>query len=231
MLEQGYGMLRPTFSVFALCVCFGLALMNCHVALAGDPCARGDLKVSPTVRSDTLQFKWTGQIGSPMNERIAAELGKAKSSVRSVVLILSSCGGSLGEAEKVIETLRDAKKTRFLETRVDQGDKCGSACIPVFLQGTRRRAALTSAWLFHEVSRGRTKDRAKGIVDRAITERIFQDYFLAAGVSETWLNQLRVMVQHSDYWQTGQNLWESKSGIITDPIDNHVPRRTERLRY
>jgi hypothetical protein len=39
------------------------------------------------------------------------------------------------------------------------------------------------------------------------------------------------MVQHSDYWQTGQNLWESKSGIITDPIDNHVPRRTERLRY
>ena len=81
------------------------------------------------------------------------------------------------------------------------------------------------------MSRGRTKDRAKGIVDRAITERIFEDYFLPAGVSETWLNNLRVMVQHSDYWQTGQNLWESKSGIITDPIDNHVPRRTERLRY
>ena len=224
-------MLGPTYAVFALCVSFALALVNCDVAWAGDPCARGDLRVSPMVRGDTLQFKWTGQIGSPMNERIAAELGKAKSSVRSVVLVLSSCGGSLGEAEKVIETLKDVKKTRFLETRVDQGDTCGSACIPVFLQGTRRRAALTSAWLFHEVSRGRTKERAKGIVDRAITERVFQDYFLAAGVSETWLNTLRVMVQHSDYWQTGQNLWESKSGIITDPIDNHVPRRTERLRY
>jgi hypothetical protein len=75
-----------------------------------------------------------------MNERIAAELAKAKSGVRSVVLVLSSCGGSLGEAERVIETLKDVKKTRFLETRVDQGDTCGSACIPVFLQGTRRRA-------------------------------------------------------------------------------------------
>jgi ATP-dependent protease ClpP protease subunit len=224
-------MLRPTFSVCALGVYFGLALVNCQVAQAGDPCARGDLKLSPTARSDMVQFRWAGQIGSPMSERIAAELGKAKASVRSVVLILSSCGGDLREAEKVIETLRDAKKTRHLETRVDPGAMCGSACIPVFLQGTRRRAALTSAWLFHEVSRGRTRDRAKGIVDRAITERVFEDYFSAAGVSETWLNQLRVMVQHSDYWQTGQNLWESKSGIITDPIDNHVPRRTERLRY
>ena len=224
-------MLRPTSPVFALCVYLGLALVNCHVAQAGDPCARGDLKVSPAVRSDTLHFKWTGLIGSPMSERISAEVGKAKSSVRSVVLILSSCGGDLRQAERVIDALRDVKKTRFLETRVDPGAMCGSACIPVFLQGTRRRAALTSAWLFHEVSRGRTKDRAKGIVDRAITERIFQDYFSSAGVSETWLNQLRVMVQHSDYWQTGQNLWENKSGIITDPIDNHVPRRTERLRY
>jgi len=126
-------MLGPTYAVFALCVSFALALVNCDVAWAGDPCARGDLRVSPTVRGDTLQFKWTGQIGSPMNERIAAELGKAKSSVRSVVLVLSSCGGSLGEAEKVIEILRDVKKTRFLETRVDQGDTCGSACIPVWL--------------------------------------------------------------------------------------------------
>ena len=48
---------------------------------------------------------------------------------------------------------------------------------------------------------------------------------------KAWLNQLRMRVQHSDYWQTGQNLWESKSGIITDPIDNHVPRRTERPKY
>ena len=224
-------MLRPTSCVLALGVCLSLALVNCRIARAGDPCARGDLKLSPIARGHTMQMQWTGQIGNPMNERIAAEIGKAKSSVRSVVLILSSCGGDLREAEKVTETLKDVKKTRHLETRVDPGAMCGSACIPVFLQGARRRAALTSAWLFHEVSRGRTRGRAKGIVDRAMTERVFEDYFLSAGVSEAWLNQLRVRIQHSDYWQTGQNLWESKSGIITDPIDNHVPRRTERPKY
>ena len=60
---------------------------------------------------------------------------------------------------------------------------------------------------------------------------MLEDYYVPAGVSETWLNQLRIMIQHSDYWQTGQNLWESNSWIITDPIDNLVPRRTERLKY
>jgi hypothetical protein len=54
---------------------------------------------------------------------------------------------------------------------------------------------------------------------------------MAAGVSESWLNRVRMMVQHSDYWQTGENLWEDKSGIITDPLDNLVPRGVERQRF
>ena len=95
----------------------------------------------------------------------------------------------------------------------------------------RRRAALTSAWLFHEVTRTNATDKTKKKVDRTRTERLFEDYYLPAGVSEAWLNQLRIMVQQSDCWQTGENLWESKSGIITDPIENHVPRRTESLKY
>ena len=148
-----------------------------------------------------------------------------------MVLVLSSCGGSIGEAERVIEILQEIKKTHQLETRVDPGSLCASACIPIFLQGVRRRAALTSAWLFHEVTRGDALHRAKKRVDRTKTERVFEDYYLKAGVSEVWLNQMRIMVQHSNYWQTGQNLWESKSGIITDPIENHLPRATERQKY
>ena len=93
-------MLKSTSPVLGLGVCVALALMHCNAAQAGDPCARGDLKVSPTVRSDALQFKWTGQIGAPMSERIATELGKAKSSVRSVVLVLSSCGAASGRRRR-----------------------------------------------------------------------------------------------------------------------------------
>jgi hypothetical protein len=68
-------------------------------------------------------------------------------------------------------------------------------------------------------------------VDRAVTRRVFEQYFPEAGVSEGWLNRLRVLIQHSDYWQTGEDLWEDKSGIITDPLDNHAPRGTEQQRF
>ena len=84
--------------------------------------------------------------------------------------------------------------------------------------------------MFHEVWRWADRDRADVNVDRTVTERLFQDYFEPAGVSEKWLNHLRIMVQQSDYWQTGENLWADKSGIITDPLDNLVlgaPRRSD----
>jgi hypothetical protein len=166
-----------------------------------------------------------------MRDELAHEFGQVKGRVKRVVLVLSSCGGSVSEAERVIEALKEIKKTHDLETRVEPGSLCASACIPIFLQGVRRSAALTSAWLFHEVTRRGAIDRTKKRVDRAKTERVFVDYYLKAGVSEAWLNELRIMVQNSNYWQTGQNLWESKSGIITDPIDNHLPRATERLKH
>ena len=213
------------------CVALAFALLDCDAARADDPCARTDLKAVVVPRTQTVQLKWVGQISNPMHDRIAAQFNEAKARVRSVVLILSSCGGSLGEAEKVIDTLREIKKTHHLETRVDPGSTCASACIPIFLQGTRRRAALTSSWLFHEVTRRSALDKTKKRVDRARTERVFSDYYAEAGVSEAWLNQIRIMVQQSNYWQTGQNLWDSKSGIITDPIDNHLSRGTEQRQY
>jgi len=224
-------MLTPGKCVLALWVVFGIGLLDCHETRADDPCGQNQLKAAVLPRPKTLQFKWTGQIVDPMRDQISAEFSKVKNRVQNVVLIISSCGGSLSEADKVINLLRDMKKTHHLETRVDPGSLCASACIPIFLQGTRRRAALTSAWLFHEVTRLGAIDRTKKKVDRARTERVFADYYLQAGVSEAWLNQLRIMVQQSNYWQTGQNLWESKSGIITDPIENHLPRRTEPLKY
>ena len=100
-----------------------------------------------------------------------------------------------------------------------------------FLQGQRRWGALTSSWLFHEVSRWDARRRTDVSVNRTVTARLLEDYFPQAGVPEAWLNRLRMMTQHSDYWQTGQNLWEDESGIITDPLGNHVPRGTEQQRF
>ena len=194
------------------------------------PCGRGALRSSTTGRAEMLYLQWTGEISAPLYKRMAVEFEKWKKRVRTVYFQISSCGGGREGMERTIRLLRRIKETHALETIVGRGDMCGSACVPVFLQGQRRLGALTSSWLFHEVL-WTDRNGAYARVDRTITERLFQDYYEPAGVSERWLNHLRTRVQQSDYWQTGENLWQDKSGIMTDVLDNLVPRRTEQPRF
>jgi hypothetical protein len=179
------------------------------------------------VNSDTLYLSWKGPIQGPMSVCIWSEVEKVRATTRAVLLSLDSPGCEMPTMEQTISVLRKVRKTHHLDTMVHRGKTCGSACVPVFLAGRRRWGALTSTWVFHEVT-WMNQERKPVTTDRALTERMFQDYFLAAGVSERWLRRLRPRIQHSDYWQTGQNLWEDKSGIITHPIDNLTPRGTER---
>lgn len=189
-----------------------------------DPCGTGNLRASTVARKDALVLRWTGKIKAPFYKRLAVEFEKAKKQVRMVLLTLSSCGGNRVEMERAIMLLRRIRKTHKLGTVVGRGDLCASACVPIFLQGQLRWGALTSSWMFHEVWRWADKERSNIKTNRAATERLFQDYFETAGVSESWLNRLRIMVQLSDFWQTGENLWSDKSGIITSPLGNHVPQ-------
>ena len=69
---------------------------------------------------------------------------------------------------------------------------------------------------------GRTADKVT--VERELTERLFNDYFLPAGVSGKWLNCLRGLIKSQDYFQTGEYLVKDESHIITNPLDNAVPR-------
>ena len=193
------------------------------------PCGEGELTAEAV--GETLYLQWTGIITPPMNDRISTEFANRKGHIRTVVLDLSSCGGKLPELERTIATLKRIKDSHRLETKVGRGATCGSACIPLYLQGQTRWGALTSSWLFHEVSERKNNEGSKLTANRSATERLFQDYFLPAGVSEVWLNRLRLIVQHADYWQTGQNLVDDKSGVITHPIDNLEPNGTEQQRY
>ena len=223
------------YVVYRLCLPVSPRLFNRASPPKGeerkDGCGRGELKSSTTAQPQTLYLRWTGEIGAEFYKSIAFELEKAKKRVRTVLLDISSCGGEREAMERAIRLLRYIKRTHTLENIVDRGEICASACVPVFLQGQRRWGALTSSWLFHEVSRWADWSMTRMRVNRALTGRLFEDYFPQAGVSEVWLNRLRVMVQHADYWQTGENLWEDKSGIITDPLDNHVARGTEQQRF
>ena len=171
---------------------------------------------------------WTGTIGNGMHEKIEAEFDKAKDGIKRVDLYLNSCGGSIREMEATIASLRRVKKTHRLETAVGWAHECASACVPIFLQGQSRYGALMSSWLFHEAGReefepvGRPPDKVT--VSNEVTERVFNDYYIPAGVSKRWLDRVRGLIKNQDYFQTGEDLVKDESHIITDPLDNVVPR-------
>jgi hypothetical protein len=198
-------------------------------AQAEDPCAEGALTKVEIGGDHTLVLRWEGSVRESMDRQIKREFERAQASTRNVLLMLSSCGGDTLSMRKTIAVLRHIKQTHSLTTRVAHGDTCSSACIPVFLQGTTRIAALTSTWLWHqasvETSEGDTIIRRRA--DAAATDRVMEDYFVPAGVSKRWLKRVRAKIVSGDYWQTGRDLWESNSGIITNTLGNLEKRDPE----
>ena len=124
--------------------------------------------------------------------------------------------------------LEQIKATHQVATIVDRGDLCGSACVVVFLAGKRRVGALTSAFYFHPVVMWRGDPGTPEAVARMkrrsqVTDDVIWRYFVRAGLSEIGFNTARTLRTH-DLWQSGRDLWESKSGILTETLDNLAPR-------
>jgi ATP-dependent protease ClpP protease subunit len=185
---------------------------------------QGWLRTSASASGNgTVRMIWYGPIAAPMAQQIRDAFEDRRQQARRFVLTLSSNGGSVAEGERVIDVLRQIKNTHELETVVTQGEKCASMCVFIYLQGEKRYGALTSAWLFHEVSR-RDPITRQTTLDRSAWERLVDKYFRSAGVSEEWIANLKQRTVESDYWQTGADLVQSNSGIIHTPIGNQRAR-------
>jgi hypothetical protein len=124
----------------------------------------------------------------------------------------------------VIEVLRQIKKTHELQTVVGHGQTCGSMCVFIYLQGQKRVGALSSTWLFHEVSHTDPVSKKIDRLDRPHWERLVEKYFRPAGVSDPWIAHMKPYTVTSDYWQTGADLVNAKSGIIHEALGNQMPR-------
>jgi ATP-dependent protease ClpP protease subunit len=181
------------------------ALAMSGLAHAGDPCGEGDLK-DTDIGYGRLSLFWIGSISNDMDAKIEAEFGKAKEQVTEVVLHLHSCGGSTRAMEQTVAALKRIKKTHRLMTVVGWAHTCGSACVPVFLQGQKRYGALTSSWLFHEAWRRKWdtmgEPTEKNIISRETTERSFKEYYEPAGVSKKWLDRVRSLIRNQELFQT-----------------------------
>ena len=57
----------------------------------------------------------------------------------------------------------------------------------IYLQGQKRFGALTSSWLFHEVSHVDHATKQTTKLDRGAWERLVEKYMGPAGVSESWI--------------------------------------------
>ena len=187
----------------------------------------GTLRVtSPPHAAGSVFFYWEGTIASPMAEQLNDAYRAFATSRRRVVLILSSGGGSVSEGERVIALLQRIKRTHQLDTSVGQGGRCGSMCLPIYLQGQNRFGGRSSSWLFHEVTRpGSNFGRLKRADESS--KRLIEKYWIPAGVSREWIDRMLVEADNHDWWQSGHDLVVAKSGIITRPIENRRPRNLE----
>jgi hypothetical protein len=120
--------------------------------------------------------------------------------------------------------LEQIRKTHRLDTSVLQGNTCGSMCVFIYLQGETRYGALSSTWLFHEVSHRDPVTKKVARLDRHAWELLVDKYFRRAGVSEPWIADMKPRTVGANYWQTGADLVRTRSGIIHKPLGNQVAR-------
>jgi len=204
---------------------FALALIAAGVSANALDLPRGELRVGfSNTRANTMVMTWQGPIAAPMANQIRDAFESRKAQATRVVFRLSSHGGSVAEGERVIEVLRQIKSTHELDTVVSQGDVCASMCVFIYVQGQKRIGALTSSWLFHEVSHMDPVTKQTTKLDRAAWERLVDKYLVPAGVSQDWIADLKPRTVQSDYWQTGSDLINAKSGIIHEALANQTAR-------
>lgn len=186
-------------------VTFFLCLALARAAHAEDACASGLLEET-AVKDGILYMKWTGTVRYEMDKQIARKFDEVRDKTVAVILVLSSCGGDADAKAKTVDVLKRIKKTHILFTMVGRGSMCASACVPIFLQGKKRHAALTSSWAFHEpsVEGGVVGDGTtiKRFVLPEQTETMLKGY-AEAGVSKRWLKRLRKKIKGAEWWQTG----------------------------
>lgn len=192
-------------------------------AMAADPCATGMLRPVKFSQDDKLLLSWVGTVNEKMAAKIDAAFEAHKGRAKSVELSLQSCGGRTDYMAETIGVLTNIKKTVTLTTVVEPGSTCASACIPVFLASDRRRAAMSSLWFFHRSWRYQLKGGVDAVLTRApgtyTVDGFLNHFYIPAGLSPEWLAHLKQVIENNDgYWQTGRDLWDAKSGIITETI-------------
>jgi len=217
---------QKTVSVRTLIAVILSTLSVCAVTAA--PSTAGGKNFRVTVHKDTneIEFHWRGKIAHPMAERLDETImDHWHHATGGFIISLHSGGGKIREARRVAKIMRDLRRERRVATRVGPGHVCGSACIPIFLQGEIRQVSVASLWKFHEITKNDPSRFGYKFLRPNRTRRLFRKVFLPAGVSSEWLASIQTKIARVDYWLTGANLRDDQSGIGTHYTSNVRKRR------
>lgn len=184
-----------------------------------------DATAEMKLENGTLYIDYRGTIVGDMARFLEEKFRKHGDTTHKIVLAIHSQGGEVEAGERVIQLLKQIKQTHRLVTAVMAGRTCASMCVPIYLQGQERFAAASSLWLFHDAAK--LDKKGDVIIDREETLRIYRRYFVPAGVSVAWLNNILGMINQSDFWQTGQDLVRENTGIVTQIIGNQQARNVK----
>lgn len=103
----------------------------------------------PWMAPDAVGLRYTGHLVAPLAEDLRELLLAKPQRFNHVVLELDSNGGELSYVKKLVSVLQEVRGRMELTTRVMEGALCASGCIPLFMQGERRKASAASIWVFH----------------------------------------------------------------------------------
>jgi len=204
-------------AMVAMCVLIFFLVRQFNEKLYED---KGRLTVSQSeTQPETVVFSWQSSIEIPMARRIYEAFGKWKDRTKVIVLDLNSPGGSLNEGGKVIEVIDQMKKTHQVVTYVGPNHLCASMCVPIFMQGQKRVAAVSSKWMFHEpVTVDFFTDEKVKVPERerrSTAEKFYRRYFENSDINPPWRENLKKQWQGGkEVWRTGRQLLDEGSNII-----------------
>jgi hypothetical protein len=103
----------------------------------------------PWIAADGVGLRYTGPLLPPLADDLRALLLASPQRFNRVVFELDSNGGELAYVKELVALLQEVRGRMELTTRVMEGSICASGCIPVFMQGKKRKASGASVWVFH----------------------------------------------------------------------------------
>lgn len=200
--------------------------VGCGLLFVPPANARPDLTVltrenNETIAEGLVVVRLEGIIAPPMAHQLDAIWARLGPTHRRLLIDLDSPGGELHEAETLIKVIAAIRTAAEVDTLVRHDATCASACVAIFLQGTKRHAGGSSTWLFHGACHERTNVPNLGQTDR------FLAILRAAGVTTEFL----CLLVEEGYVTTPGKLWVSgyelvhvyHANIITDLMEPWRP--------